>query len=72
MYDYLLCRSQDIDFVFSPTVKELHPENLDYLARYSIKTTNYDTNSILKMNYSIRVSAFRLQSFVSYILIFCT
>ena len=53
-------------FVFNPTVKALSPSSLDYLARYSIKSSNLVTDNVLNMNYSIGVSAFRLQSFVSY------
>lgn len=53
-----------MDFVFNPTVKALYPSSLDYVARYNIKSADPVTNAILK-NYSIAVSAFRLQSFVS-------
>ena len=62
--------SQDIDFVFSPTVKELHPGSLDYLARYNIKKSEGPvTNAILNMKYSIGVSAFRLGTSVSFVII---
>ena len=57
--------SQGMDFVFNPTVTALYPLSLDYLARYNIKSADPVTNAILKMNYSIGVLAFRLQSFVS-------
>ena len=56
-----------MDFVFNPTVKALYPSSLDYAARYNIKSAGLVTNAILK-NYSIAVSAFRLQSFVSYVI----
>ena len=56
-----------VDFTFNPTVKELYPTNLDYLFTYSIKSMGPITDAILKMNYSIGVSAFT-QSFVSEIL----
>ena len=56
-----------MDLVFNPTVKALYPSSLDYVARYNIKSADLITNTILK-NYSIGVSAFRLQSFVSYVI----
>ena len=60
--------------MFSPTIRGLHPANLDYLARYNIRSTNHVTDyvadGILNMNYTIGVSAFRLESFVSCVI--CT
>ena len=58
--------SQGIEFVFDPTVKELYPGSLDYFARYNIKSKISVDDAILHKNYSIGVSAFRLESFVSY------
>ena len=60
----ILCHLQDINLRFNPSVKELHPKNLDYPFKYSIKTKNSVTNDILKMNSSIGVSGF-IKSFVS-------
>ena len=60
-----------MDFVFNPTVKALYPLSLDYVTRYNIKSADLVTNAILKMNYSIGVSAFRLQSFVSHVANMC-
>ena len=54
--------------MFSPTIKALHPGSLDYLARYNIKSTSHITDDILNVNFSIGVSAFRLLSFVSYLI----
>ena len=53
--------------MFSPTIKELHPGSLDYLTRYDIKSADHvsDANLKMHMNYSVGVSAFTLQSFVS-------
>ena len=56
-----------MDLVFNPTVKALYPSSLDYVARYNVKSADLVTNAILK-NYSIGVSAFGLQSFVSYVI----
>ena len=59
-----------MDFTFNPTVKELYPTSLDYPFTYSIKTTGSEsiTDTILKMNYSIGVSAFT-KSFVREIIL---
>ena len=51
--------------MFNPTVKELYPGNLDYFARYSIKSEDSVDDAILHKNYSIGVSAFRLHFHVS-------
>lgn len=64
------CCSQVIDFVFSPSVKLIHPASLDYLTKYNIKSADYVTDGILNMNFSIGLSAFRLGSFVSCVILY--
>jgi len=56
---------QGTSFVFDPTATAINPSELNFDLKYRIKTSGPLTDRIMESNHSIKVEAFRTQSFVS-------
>ena len=55
-------QSSDVSLVFTPTVRELLPNNLNYHVKYHVKFTNTTTKSISDKTFFIKLSAFEAVS----------